>query len=74
MAAKAISSKNYVKSGRSVAKKAISDLDIVRALSGEQKPLSFKRYPGDFIVVILASGKKISYHPEAVRQAIKSLS
>ena len=51
-----------------------SNLAIAQQLSNDPAPLSFKRYPGDFFVIIHSDGKKHTYHPEAVRNAIKALS
>jgi hypothetical protein len=59
------------KSGRKPRKPVVTDLMIAQELSGDPKPLSFKRYPGDFMNVILSNGKKMTYGPADVQAAIK---
>ena len=61
------------KQARLASKLETTTRDIAIEVSGDQKPLSFKRYPDDTMVVILSNGQKHRYDKNAVLAAVKKL-
>ena len=53
-------------------KTTVTDLMISQELPGDPRPLSYKRYPGDFFTVILSDGRKRTYGPDEVQAAIEA--